>query len=159
MVKGAKPGAAPAAPAAKAKKGGKAKGAGKVSGEDAAAALADIFSAVPAKPAKAQAAAPATAPAAASGPEPAADAAPAGDGLYRAKAPAEEAMEMADDAFFGVSREVAKGGPRKIKGRLEPGDEQLKLFTEAELLRMTGAGRNTKAGTTPNCPFDCDCCF
>jgi hypothetical protein len=36
--------------------------------------------------------------------------------------------------------------------------EGLKMMTEEEILQATGAG-GAKAGSTPNCPFDCDCCF
>lgn len=73
------------------------------------------------------------------------DEAPKKDGLYHA--PKEE-LDMSDDMFF--SRDGGKNIRRTADG--------LRLMTEEEIVKATNAG-SKKAGTTPNCPFDCDCCF
>ena len=69
------------------------------------------------------------------------------DGLYKAPA-AEDEFDMDDDMFF------SRDGGRSVR-RTEDG---LRLLSEEELVRATNAG-SKKAGTTVNCPFDCDCCF
>ena len=74
-------------------------------------------------------------------------------GLYRAPSPT---VEMNDDDFFGNARKH-RGATSSTKKR--GADQGLtKVMTEKEVLKYTGRG-GAKAGTTPNCPFDCDCCF
>jgi hypothetical protein len=99
-------------------------------------------------------------------------------GVYKAR-PVEEAMTVSDDAFFAETSEVRKqaaiaaaaaaragkkGGKRGKKGGadeevtgtrgIEPG---MRVITEDDLTRIHTT--NPLAGTTENCPFDCDCCF
>lgn len=85
------------------------------------------------------------------------------DGLYRDRS---ATVEMSDDAFFGESASVDKTAKRKKKQRLADGESRRgasgsvgfdRIVTEDEIRKMTSS--NAKAGTTPNCPFDCDCCF
>ncbi|EAY03945.1 growth factor, putative [Trichomonas vaginalis G3] len=54
-----------------------------------------------------------------------------------------------------VARDAAlKEAMEKSKQKRRYTEDGLPIFTEAEL-KMD----NPKAGTTPLCPFDCDCCF
>jgi membrane protein involved in colicin uptake len=88
-----------------------------------------------------------------------------GDGLYRTAA---ASVEMADDDFFGesasasTSKKAAKKSSSaatlasKPKRSLEKEGVD-RVITEDELMKLTSA--KDEAGTTPNCPFDCDCCF
>jgi membrane protein involved in colicin uptake len=90
-----------------------------------------------------------------------------GDGLYRTAA---ASVEMADDDFFGesagasTSKRAAKKkssssgatSVQKPKRSLEKEGVD-RVITEDELMKLTSA--KDEAGTTPNCPFDCDCCF
>lgn len=64
-------------------------------------------------------------------------------GLYREQGPT---VAMDDADFFG------RGGKAKRK----QGD--LTLLSEADVTRYTMKG-GVQAGSTPNCPFDCNCCF
>lgn len=88
------------------------------------------------------------------------------DGLYRAAA---ATVEMADDDFFGASSSVMAGKAatkkKKSSAALVSGAPKRSLekegvdrvITEDELRKLTSV--KEEAGTTPNCPFDCDCCF
>ncbi|CBH14768.1 hypothetical protein, conserved [Trypanosoma brucei gambiense DAL972] len=90
------------------------------------------------------------------------------DGLYRAP---EKTLELSDADFFNVSSQ-----PKEKKGRNKKtgkgGDPLADCEVPETLLRREGVDRiitveelrkitssNPNAGTTPNCPFDCDCCF
>lgn len=86
-----------------------------------------------------------------------------GDGLYRATA---TSVEMGDDDFFGESVASAsasrKTGKKKTSASAKPQRSLEKegvdrVITEDELLKLTSG--KEEAGTTPNCPFDCDCCY
>lgn len=94
------------------------------------------------------------------------------DGLYRA---AEKTVAMSDDDFFaGTTSSSAAGAGKGGKHRPHKTSSILndvstaaqhrlreegvdRIVTEKELSRMVS--RSKRAGTTPNCPFDCDCCF
>ncbi len=65
-------------------------------------------------------------------------------GLYREQGPS---VAMDDADFFG------RGGG---KAKRRQGD--LTLLSEADVTRYTMKG-GVQAGSTPNCPFDCNCCF
>lgn len=80
-------------------------------------------------------------------------------GLFVAPDEREEAMEMPDDAFFNLrsSGEVKGSGGKKQRGA----DDVDRMITEDQLLRMVRKQNKSgnKPGTTPLCPFDCDCCY
>ena len=89
------------------------------------------------------------------------------DGLYRAP---ETSLALDDAAFFG---EALLRGRRKRRrdGNAEAtaGDGTSdawcgRVISRKELAALQHGGvekrqRNPNAGNTPNCPFDCDCCF
>ncbi|KAG8348780.1 putative Eukaryotic protein of unknown function (DUF1764) [Trypanosoma vivax] len=88
-----------------------------------------------------------------------------GDGLYSAP---EKTVELSDAEFFNLGerrRKVPlKEGARRCRTSDGAALEDLlrregvdRIISVEELQRITSA--NPKAGTTPNCPFDCDCCF
>lgn len=83
--------------------------------------------------------------------------APRGDGLYHE---ASSNVSMNDDAFFaiGATARRKKGDGRGPKVETFDG---CRVITEKDLGREVDKGaRNKKdAHRTPNCPFDCDCCF
>mmetsp|Transcript_53206 Transcript_53206/g.61090 ORF Transcript_53206/g.61090 Transcript_53206/m.61090 type:complete len:165 (+) Transcript_53206:145-639(+) len=97
------------------------------------------------------------------------------DGLFRDTS---KTVEMEDDAFFGealmeklhvtgdsTGPSLTKKGSkaRKITSTSASASRRKELrgfdrvVTEDEIAKMTST--NPNAGTTPNCPFDCDCCF
>jgi phage-related minor tail protein len=63
----------------------------------------------------------------------------------------------------GGAAVVVGGGGGGSAGPTEASQELLRkegvdrIVSMEELSKMLS--RNAKAGTTPNCPFDCDCCF
>lgn len=94
-----------------------------------------------------------------------------GDGLFRDTS---KTVEMNDDAFFGEAlleqlapddKAAKSKKSKKMKSRAATSAgasrKELRGFdrvvTEDEIVRMTSS--NPNAGTTHNCPFDCDCCF
>ncbi|KEG12980.1 hypothetical protein DQ04_01291100 [Trypanosoma grayi] len=85
---------------------------------------------------------------------------PTGDGLYHAP---EKTLELSDAAFFDLSSLRQKGCKKKKSTTTEVPEDVLRregvdrVITLEELQKITSS--NPKAGTTPNCPFDCDCCF
>ncbi|GET92751.1 hypothetical protein, conserved [Leishmania tarentolae] len=94
---------------------------------------------------------------------------PVRDGLYHAP---EKSVQMSDNQFFSCTR-LREGRataitttPSSAGPRTESPDapEELlrregvdRIVSMEELSKMLS--RNSRAGTTPNCPFDCDCCF
>ncbi|ORC92240.1 uncharacterized protein TM35_000044540 [Trypanosoma theileri] len=85
---------------------------------------------------------------------------PRSDGLYRAP---EKTLELSDAAFFDVPSQRRRGRGGKSSATAEISGDVLqregvhRIITMEELQKITSS--NPKAGTTPNCPFDCDCCF
>jgi hypothetical protein len=90
-----------------------------------------------------------------------------GDGLYR---PPAASVEMGDDDFFGEAAETSSKLSKKQKARLSAASAGAgvskrsnekegvdRIITEDELRTLTSG--KPEAGTTPNCPFECDCCF
>ena len=83
-----------------------------------------------------------------------------GDGLYRPSADefADQTglfRDLDDDTFF--SKRSATTGTVK---RLEDGTRVVTEDTfNKVLLRQTAASKKSVPGSTPHCPFDCDCCF
>ncbi|CCW62083.1 unnamed protein product [Phytomonas sp. EM1] len=82
------------------------------------------------------------------------------DGLYRAPI---KTLEMSDAMFFESSLPNSK---RKVIENLNnsSGNANVlrtegvhRIVSVSELRKMLS--NNPRAGTTPNCPFDCDCCF
>jgi hypothetical protein len=95
------------------------------------------------------------------------DGSKSGDGVFRSR-PVEDAMQLGDDVFFGEAADTdgaegETGGAGKKKKRkskiislfVEPG---MRVVSENQFTAMTRS-KNPNAGATPNCPFDCDCCF
>ena len=87
------------------------------------------------------------------------------DGLYHAPKPS---VTLDDDDFFGPSakkkRRLQKGAPEEDVQKESGGDSWCsRIISRKELAAMQrGGGKKKKisnAGNTPNCPFDCDCCF
>lgn len=86
------------------------------------------------------------------------------DGLYRA---AESSVTMDDSAFFEGVESQRSSGKKKLLRTVEGSARRTtvsaesqgvgRIVTEEEIRKMTS--RNKKAGTTPNCPFECDCCY
>ncbi|EAN88248.1 hypothetical protein C3747_1g88 [Trypanosoma cruzi] len=83
------------------------------------------------------------------------------DGLYHAP---EKTLELSDSAFFDVaSQRQQKKRKANASTATEFPEEVLRregvdrIVTLEELRGITSS--NPKAGTTANCPFDCDCCF
>ncbi|CAG9582589.1 conserved hypothetical protein [Leishmania major strain Friedlin] len=98
-----------------------------------------------------------------------AQAKPVRDGLYHAP---EKSLQMSDNQFFSGTwlREDRAAATTATTSSAVPSTESPEA--SEELLRREGVNRivsmeelskilshNTRAGTTPNCPFDCDCCF
>ena len=87
-----------------------------------------------------------------------------GDGLFRLRDPD---VDMSDEQFFESIRspqprhKPLSKGKASLRLRAEEGkrrgDGVGRILTEDELMLLTS--KNAAAGTTPNCPFDCDCCF
>lgn len=84
-------------------------------------------------------------------------------GLFRAAA---ASVEMNDDDFFGEVATTAQRSTKRAKKTARVGARQNvslekegvdRVITEDELMKLTSG--KAEAGTTPNCPFDCDCCF
>ncbi|RNF26266.1 uncharacterized protein Tco025E_01389 [Trypanosoma conorhini] len=84
------------------------------------------------------------------------------DGLYRAP---EKTLGLSDSAFFDVASQRQKKRRKTSKDptAVEVAEDVLqregvdRIVTVEELQKITSS--NPKAGTTANCPFDCDCCF
>lgn len=70
---------------------------------------------------------------------------PVKDGLYHDK---EVDMRMSDEAFFNGGK-TASGPQRVVDG--------LRVVLLDEMKRR--ARKMRVSGNSPNCPFDCDCCF
>ncbi|CBZ30788.1 conserved hypothetical protein [Leishmania mexicana MHOM/GT/2001/U1103] len=100
---------------------------------------------------------------------PGAQAKPVRDGLYRAP---EKSVQMSDNQFFSGTwlKEDRTAATTAVATSAVPSTESPEA--SEELLRREGVDRivsmdelskmlshNSRAGTTPNCPFDCDCCF
>ncbi|KAH9601380.1 Protein of unknown function DUF1764 [Trypanosoma melophagium] len=87
---------------------------------------------------------------------------PRSDGLYRAP---EKTLDLSDAAFFDFPSQRRKGREEKsktttsaeISGDVLQREGVHRIISMDELQKITSS--NPKAGTTPNCPFDCDCCF
>ncbi|KAG5466817.1 hypothetical protein LSCM1_00994 [Leishmania martiniquensis] len=89
------------------------------------------------------------------------------DGLYHAP---EKSVHMSDNQFFSGTwlkqdRTAASATSSGASGAesLQAPEELLRkegvdrIVSMEELSKMLS--RSSRAGTTPNCPFDCDCCF
>ena len=90
---------------------------------------------------------------------------PKKDGLYHA---AQASVTMDDSTFFAG---VEQNNDHNLKKKSTRNEQQSvrrttvsaesqgvgRIVTEDDIRKMTS--RNKKAGTTPNCPFDCDCCY
>ncbi|RNF06507.1 hypothetical protein TraAM80_04011 [Trypanosoma rangeli] len=83
------------------------------------------------------------------------------DGLYHAP---EKTLKLSDSVFFNVvSQRQKKRRKTKESTAVEVSEDLLqregvdRIVTVDELQKITSS--NPKAGTTANCPFDCDCCF
>ncbi|CAC9544856.1 Eukaryotic protein of unknown function (DUF1764) putative [Leishmania donovani] len=100
---------------------------------------------------------------------PGAQAKPVHDGLYHAP---EKSVQMSDNQFFSGTwlREDRTVAPTATTSSAVPSTASPEA--SEKLLRREGVHRivsiqelskmlshNARAGTTPNCPFDCDCCF
>ncbi|KAK7195737.1 hypothetical protein NESM_000504000 [Novymonas esmeraldas] len=93
---------------------------------------------------------------------------PVRDGLYRAP---EKSVQMSDNQFFSGTwlkedRSAAGACTAVVASSAvaaEASEEQLRtegvdrIVSMEELSKMLS--RSARAGTTANCPFDCDCCF
>ncbi|KAG5467357.1 hypothetical protein CUR178_01000 [Leishmania enriettii] len=92
---------------------------------------------------------------------------PQRDGLYHAP---ERSVQMSDNQFF--SGTWLKEGRTAATATSSVVADTVSLQQPEELLRKEGVdrivsmeelskmlSRCSRAGTTPNCPFDCDCCF
>jgi hypothetical protein len=82
-----------------------------------------------------------------------------GDGLYRPTSDEKADQEglfrdLDDDVFF--SKRSATTGPVK---RLEDGTRVVTEDTFKKVLLRQTATKKAQPGSTPHCPFDCDCCF
>ena len=71
---------------------------------------------------------------------------------------------MSDDAFFAAERgkkgkKQAAGvaGGKQTAGAGDKWQSGVRLVSEETVKQMLSS--DPKAGTTDNCPFDCDCCF
>jgi len=78
---------------------------------------------------------------------------PPRDGLFRQAEPS--VMDLSDEAFFQRGDDKPLGGVA-LSSRSAVGVSR--VVTEAQIKQMTKA-KSKRAGTTKNCPFDCDCCF
>ncbi|KAG5491114.1 hypothetical protein JIQ42_01009 [Leishmania sp. Namibia] len=92
---------------------------------------------------------------------------PQRDGLYHAP---ERSVQMSDNQFF--SGTWLKEDRTAATATSSVVADTVSLQQPEELLRKEGVdrivsmeelskmlSRSSRAGTTPNCPFDCDCCF
>lgn len=91
---------------------------------------------------------------------------PVRDGLYHAP---QKSVQMSDNVFFsGTWLKADQEAPTEASivaggGSTEASQEMLRqegvdrIVSMEELSKMLS--RSSRAGTTPNCPFDCDCCF
>ncbi|CAD2216802.1 hypothetical protein AGDE_08688 [Angomonas deanei] len=86
------------------------------------------------------------------------------DGLYRAP---EKSIELPDSEFFVSGKFVSAKGIEKGKTPIGTASAEEDTLSKSEgvnrIISMdelqTMISKNPRAGTTPNCPFDCDCCF
>lgn len=76
------------------------------------------------------------------------------DGLFRKP---EVSMELSDQEFFNSKLVKGKIADSKADDALKAREGVDKIISMNQLQKMLS--HNAKAGTTPNCPFDCDCCF
>nr|CCC93163.1 conserved hypothetical protein [Trypanosoma congolense IL3000] len=79
------------------------------------------------------------------------------DGLYREP---KKALELSDADFFNMTprkRQKGAGLSDENQDSLVRREGVDRIISFEELQKLTSS--NPKAGTTPNCPFDCDCCF
>lgn len=76
------------------------------------------------------------------------------DGLFRKP---EVSMELSDQEFFNSKLVKGKITDSKADDALKAREGVDKIVSMNQLQKMLS--HNPKAGTTPNCPFDCDCCF
>ncbi|KPA86202.1 hypothetical protein ABB37_00444 [Leptomonas pyrrhocoris] len=100
------------------------------------------------------------------------EAKPVRDGLYHAP---QKSVKMSDNEFFSgtwLKADQAATTAAAGLGSSVVGSSSDSVEASQELLRKEGVdrivslqelskmlSRNAKAGSTPNCPFDCDCCF
>ncbi|KPI90278.1 hypothetical protein ABL78_0660 [Leptomonas seymouri] len=98
-----------------------------------------------------------------------AEAKPVRDGLYHAP---QKSLQMSDNEFFSGTwlkadqATTANGGLSVVGGGTDSTEASQELLRKEGVDRIVSMeeltkmlSRNAKAGTTPNCPFDCDCCF
>lgn len=76
------------------------------------------------------------------------------DGLYREK---EIATSLSDQDFFESWRKKPNITVSKEAEGLKAREGVDRVVSFNQLQKLLS--HNPKAGTTPNCPFDCDCCF
>lgn len=76
------------------------------------------------------------------------------DGLYRKK---EVTVELSDQEFFNGKGVSSSAGTSAANAALRAREGVDKIVSMRELQKMLS--HNSRAGSTPNCPFDCDCCF
>jgi hypothetical protein len=84
-----------------------------------------------------------------------------GDGLYRAP---DVSVSIDDEEFFGSALRKRKrardvGTPSATQTSSDPWCSRIISRKELSKMQAGGKKRNPNAGNTPNCPFDCDCCF
>ncbi|XQJ31171.1 Eukaryotic protein of unknown function (DUF1764), putative [Leishmania guyanensis] len=94
---------------------------------------------------------------------------PVRDGLYHAP---EKSVQMSDNQFFSgtwlkedrnataaftTCSAVTSTGSPEVSEALQRREDVDRIVSMEELAKMLS--RDARAGTTPNCPFDCDCCF
>lgn len=75
------------------------------------------------------------------------------DGLYRKP---EVSLEISDREFFNAEGKMS-GNTNSSNEALQRKEGVDKIVSMSELKKMLSS--SSKAGTTKNCPFDCDCCF
>ncbi|KAG5492655.1 hypothetical protein JKF63_01234 [Porcisia hertigi] len=104
----------------------------------------------------------------ASSPSPRPQSKPVRDGLYHAP---EKSVQMSDNQFFsGTWLKEDRAAAAAASSSAAPGLESSeatedflrkegvdRIVSIEELSKMLS--RHSRAGTTANCPFDCDCCF
>lgn len=82
---------------------------------------------------------------------------PKRDGLFRKK---EMTMELSNNDFFrtrGESKAHLVDSSSSTMDAIKAREGVDTIVSMSELKKMLS--HNPRAGTTPNCPFDCDCCF
>lgn len=93
---------------------------------------------------------------------------PVRDGLYHAP---QKSVQMNDNEFFSgtwlkADQAATSAGAVVTGGSADASEASQELLRKEGVDRIVSIeelskmlSRNAKAGTTPNCPFDCDCCF